>query len=403
MMTAGKLMEMRIKEGNRIVESETPDHIRRFVEKTDFDHPDFSIREFVKGPLTESIVHARRIGYMEATPTGAVGQLLRADTQRIMDNWFSENLADLSYTQVCATVNSNKRQEFYNPVHSAVVLAKTPEGTPYPDNAIRAEDVVLVNQKLMGGESFTRELWDDDQTGQIRQRQNDLSEAAMRTFEIYFALRFIGTAGTFGPLSVPASNWTTFTTSTNEFGTAITSLFTVRTGVTGLGNRVATLGQLSTPRLKEAQQLLSQMRDLQGNRMGYKPDTLLISPFDEVNAAIIANSAYYPVTIGKGAETASTAVAGFAGQVFSSNPWKGLFRPVVNRYLADWAWALGMRARGIVFQIRDAVQVVQENPTAGQSFDQDVIRLRVRTRYEIDWTDPRPWVLGNDGSFAGTF
>lgn len=400
MLTASKLMEAAVKRGSQLVERETPGYIRQILDRGfyNLDDPDFSARGFMES-LRDVV--AGRSSMSEATPTGALGFLLRAATQRIMDGWFTENQSELSYLQVCATVNSNKRQEFYNPLHTAAVQSKTVEGEPYSESAVRGEDVVLVNQKFMGGESFTSEMFDDDLTGQIRQRQSDLAEAAIRTLEVYFALRFLGTAGSFGPLNVPASNWTSFSTSVNEFNQTLAGIFTPRVGTAGLGNRIGTLRPLSTPALKECNTLLRQMRDLQGNRLGYKADTLLISPTDEIHADIIANSAYYPSIQGLQGETYSTGTSGRAGSHGAVNPWRGAFKVVVNRYFTDWAWALGMAGRGIVFQLRDPVQIQQEAPNAGKSFDLDGVRLRSRARWEIDWTDPRPWILGSDGTGSG--
>lgn len=394
MLTARKLMEAAVERGTKNVEAETPAYLRPFVERVDMDSPSFSI-----GRLGEAVREAAIA--REATPSGAMGQLLRAQTQRLMDAWYKENQADLSYLAVCATVNSSKRGEFYNPLHSALVQSETAGGEPYGESAVRGEDIFLRNKKFMGGESFERELVDDDQTGQIRERMQALAEAAQRTLEIYFAQRMLGTAGSFGPLSIPASNWPNFSSSVNEFGNTLAGLWTPRVGTAGLGNRLATMRPLSAPALKEASQLLRVQRDMNGTRLGYKPDTLLISPSDEIHAAIIANSSFYPTVQGQQGETFATATSGRAGSEGAVNPWKGAFSIVVNRYLPDWACWLGMAGRGAVFQLRDAIEIQQEAPNSGKSHDTDTTRLRSRARWEFEIIGPRTWVQLSDGTGAG--
>jgi hypothetical protein len=396
MLTARKLMEAAVKRGTQLVAEETPSYIRSFVERVDIDSPDYSIAR-MGAAVREAALGSMR----EATPSGAMGQLLRAQTQRIMDAWYTENQDNLSYLAVCATVSSKQRGEFYNPLHSAVVQSETVGGEPYGESAVRGEDLFVRNKKFMGGESFEMELVDDDQTGQIRQRQQDLAEAAQRTLEIYFAQRMLGTAGTFGPLTIPASNWINFSSSVNEFNNTLAGLWTPRVGTAGLGNRLATMRPLSAPALKEANTLLRQMRDLNGNRLGYKADTLLISPSDEIHAAIIANSSFYPTVQGQQGQTFNTADSGRAGAQGAVNPWKGAFEVVINRYLPDWSCWLGMKGRGVVFQLRDAIQITQEAPNAGKSHDTDTLRLRSRARWEFEVTGPRTWIQLSDGTGAG--
>lgn len=414
MTRAQKLMESMVRVGTRTVYEDTHPAIldmvlgrdregykaRTGAGAVDFDAADFSFKS-----LREAMRDLGRTHLREANSSGMLGQLLRADTQRIMDSWFTENMKNLSYLQICATVNSNKRQEFYNPLHTAQVQSRTPELTPYGESTVKGEDIPLVNEAFTGGESFSRQLFDDDLTGQIRGRQQDLAEAAIRTLEIYFAFRFLASGGTFGPLQVTASNWPNLRTSVNQNNSTLSGVFTTDTA-TGLGNRLGTFTQLSVPGLKEAVDLLERMKDLQGNLLGLSPDTLFISTKDRINASIMANSQYYPAAPGRGGENTAVApgvASGFFGGAFSQNPFVGAYNVVVNRYLTAWAWALGMAGRGIVFQMRDPIEVQQEVPMAGKSYELSAIRLKTWQRFQIDWTDPRFWILGNDGSAVGTF
>lgn len=384
-----------LQEGRNVEAAMTPDWIRKMVESADFDAPGFSYKKLREATYREAIKR-------EANPSGAFGQLLRADTQRVADQWYNEVQGNYTYAKVCQSVNSNKRQEFYDPLMTAAVATFTAEGQPYQESGVVGLDIEVKARKWMGGESFTRELFDDDLTGQIRARQRRLAEAQARTLEIYFAQRMTGLSGTFGPLTIPVSSWSTFPTAVNQFDVAVGAVYTP-TGATGLGNRLSTFLPLSTSGLKEAQELLEVIPDRQGNRLGKVPNTLLISPKDRFHASIILNSAFYPTVIGAEGQTWNTADSARAGAPGASNPWKGLYELLVNRYLADWSWYLGIAGEGIVFQLRDPFEVVQEVPFSGASFENDVIRFRSRSRWEVEWIDPRSWIQGDDGTVAGAF
>lgn len=386
-----------------------PGWIRQVHRETDWkakSDPLVPVLRFV-GRKAEAMLSQSMGGmYLEATSTGAQGALLRAETQRYADQWLRENQSAYSYNQIPMHTTSNKDTELINPLHSSEVASYTPELVPATRGEILGVNVPVTNRKFMKLEEFSRELWDDDRTGQIRGRQQKMAEGSARTIEVTLALRMRGTAGSYRTLTVPASNWPNLATSVNALGNAVGGIFTPA-GATGLGNRISAtgLGALSTSRLKEAHQLLTQMQDRTGTRIAQRPDTLLISPFDHFHAAIILNSAFYPSVQGSGqaGQTFNTADSAYPGTPGASNPWRGLYNPVENTYLADWAWYLGVAGEGIVFQMRDPIEIQQELPMAGQSFEIDAIRLRSRARWEIEWVEPRTWCQGNDGSVAGSF
>jgi hypothetical protein len=76
----------------------------------------------------------------------------------------------------------------------------------------------------------------------------------------------------------------------------------------------------------------------------------------------------------------------------------GAYNLVISRFLPRKAWALGEAGKGIVFQRRDPLEVVQENPMSGMAYSNDIYSFRSRARWEPDWIDPRFWFLGNDGT-----
>jgi hypothetical protein len=407
------MLEAALKEGLELVRSETAPWIMELLEGQkdasgklvkaglDLDHPRFSIKECRDFLKKEAV--RRGAGMREATSSGAVGQLLRADTMRIMDGQYAEEKANLSYNTIPTQATSNKAGEFYNPLMTSVTQTETAEGAPFQQSGIKGINVVLMNKKFMGGESFTREAIDDDQTGQLRDRQRYLADAAIRTPEIYLALRYTGAGGTFGPLVVAADPWTTYATSRNEFDNTLAGIYTVRSGATGLGNRVTTFGQLSTSLLKEGAYLIRQQRDRQGTRMTLKADTLFISPTDEVAAAVLMGSQFWPMVQGFDSQTFNTASSAISPGASAMNPWRGAYKVVVNQYLTDWSWYLAVGGKGYVYQVRDAVEITMEQPNSGKSYDEDGTRLRTRCRWAQGWVDPRFACQGNDGTLVGTF
>lgn len=369
----------------------------------DMESPDFSAKELKRFVAAQIVKQGRRNGNLEATTSGTLGQLLRVDVQNRANAWYKENQAELSINSIPSQGTSNKAGEFYAPLMSALVQTEVDQDEPFQQSGQKGVDVMIPNKKFMGGESFSRELWDDDKTGQISGRSQSLAEAAVRTQEIILALRFPGAGGSFGPLIVGADPWNTYPTSLNDFDNTLSGLFTVRAGATGLGNRLTAFLQLGTSGLKEAAWLCRQTRDRQGTRFAQRPDTLFISPTDEVAANVLMGSQYWPMVQGTSATSFLTAPSSVNPGAGAMNPWRGAYKVVMNNYLADWSWYLGQAGKGYVYQIRDALEITQEAPNSGDNFNRDVTRLRTRVRSAQAWLEPRLWIQGNDGTTTGVF
>jgi hypothetical protein len=341
-------------------------------------------------------------GMREANTTGNLSQLLRPETQRVADSWYEENQDKFTWSKWCLTVNSNKQVEIYNPLMTAPFAAQTAEQEPYPETNVIGINIPIPNLIWKSGVAFSREMFDWDQTGQIRSYQRRLAEAQLRTKEAFFALRIRGVAGSFGPLSVPASNWPNLADAVNSLGNAVGAVWTP-TGTSGIGNQLTTMGALSTARLKAAEDLLLLMTDRQGTPLGLTADTLLVSTKDMRHAQIIMNGGFYPSVIGRSGDTWNTAQSAFAGGVNSINPWQGAYEVIVNRFLASWAWYLGMKGYDLVHQINAPLEVIQELPQAGKSYETQSYRFQSYTRWNTDFVDVRHAVQGDDGSVPGSF
>lgn len=335
----------------------------------------------------------------EAHPSVAFGQLLRVGVQMIANERYKRHAP--TYEKIARKVPSTGRQEFYAPLFGAARPQEVKAGTPFRENGIKGQDIEIINRKFGAIESFERELWDDDRTGQISQRAGDMGEAARMWRDQYFSRRFIGTASTdYRPTTIEASRWS----GTNHNGDAITTPFsTVMYKVKGgadKGNRPTAYGQFNIPRITDAFEALRQAADPLGQPIVVVPNVLLHSTFDEIAVRMFLKSTNFPATPGLEGETAASASSGFMGGTFAANPFQGEFQPVCNVHLVRGVWALGEAQRGYYDQERDPMEVVQEQPQSGDSFNLDAIRLRTRERWEQDWEDPRGWFLGNDGTAA---
>lgn len=342
-------------------------------------------------------------GYREASPETSLAFLLRKGIQTLANDWYI--VVPREYQDYALITSSDAVAEWYGPLYASTVAGRVPRGDRFPEGRIIGEDSVLVNYKFGLIESFDRELFDDDMTGQIRQRAQRLGQSMAVTENAYAALRFIGAAASYSNLIVPRSNYTT----TDIFGNLISQPFST-TLHGSYGNAPAAYAALSLNLLKQAYSQLLNALDPQQNKIIVNPNTLLHSVMDALHAPLLvappAGVPYYPAVIGATGTTSSTAGAGFPGGVFGANPFMGLgIKPVLARFLPQWAWALGEKAKGFVWQERDPLEVIQEQPASGVAFEQDAFRFRSRRRFESDWIGggSRFWWLGNDGSITGSF
>jgi len=326
---------------------------------------------------------------MEAHGSAAWGSLMRAGIQMMANTWY--NRYDNSCLKIAQETSSDKRQEWYAPLFGSNWPRKIEAGTRFPEQEIKGQDLELINVKWGQIEAFTRELFDDDQTGQIQDRARHMGEATAGWEDAYFSRRFIGAAdATSYPEAIEASGWS----GVNAVGTAITTPFSVNMYTTAIGNRPAAYVQLGYGVLLTAFQRLRQALDPLGVPIVTNPNRLLVSTFDEINAKMLVSSAtapYVPPATGGAGQ-------GLARGAYAENPLVGMVQPVVNIHLRPGVWALVEAHRGYVLQRRDPMEIVQEQPQTGASFDTDTMRFRTRTRWEQDWIDPRFAYLGNDGS-----
>lgn len=371
-----------------------PDAIKKLSESIDWKAVSFrNLRNMVSSDKMQYAL--MREGFREANPQTAFGLLMLQGVEVIANDLYIR--AETAWQNYCLEVPSKARQEYHEPLFLMELPEEVPNGGRYPESRLVSTPREVVNRTFGRIEAFDRVLVDDDQSGQIRERAGKMG-TSMATFEdIYVALRFMGTAGTYNNVRVPASTYATIDTN----GNPVASVFS-----TAVGNTVKTSGgayqTLSPQSVKSAWAAFLNMKDPLSNKLLINPNVLLVSSQDDVNANMIVNSENWAsvqgTVMGAGPQTFNTANAGTLGTIGTVNPWKGRFKVVTARFLNDWAWSLmNGPSPAFLLQRRDAVEVVPELVATGQEFDSDARRFKIRTRFEVEWIEARYAVLGNPG------
>ena len=193
------------------------------------------------------------------------------------------------------------------------------------------------NYELAQGIQIERRLVDDDQTGQIRSRASNMSEAFNNTIE---------------------------TDAANVFINGFTDSGTNRMGA-------STNGALTIDNLDTTRQAMRNFTDDQGQLLGVNPDMLLVPPELERTATqLVSERAIY--------EPGSAQ--------YDVNMFSGRFRPVVWNRLTDGnAWFLidsRLMKSHLIWQWRIRPEFAQ-----AEDFDGLTAKFRGYMRYGIGWTD----------------
>src|SRR3990167_3768497 len=152
--------------------------------------------------VREGIRHLR-----EAQAETAFAFLLRKGIQNIANDWYQT--VPREWQDYCSTNPSTTFAEWYGPLYGSIIAGEVDEQQRFPEGRLVGENAVLVNHKFGLVESFARELFDDDQTNQIKNRASRLGQSMAQTENAYMAIRFIGTAGSYANVSVKVSNYKT--------------------------------------------------------------------------------------------------------------------------------------------------------------------------------------------------
>jgi hypothetical protein len=332
--------------------------------KIDFKSPAFSFRKLREAAYRHAEMTST-VPLREANAESTFAFLLRSAVQEFANDMYQD--VPVIWPNLVTMVDSKRLSEIYGGLYRPNLPKQVDAGEKFQDTTFKGFEREIRNFKFGFIETFERELFDDDQTGQVRSRASNLGEGFRVFEEIYVISRIFGVARIEEGVEVPAS--------------------TLPGGVYSIakGNRPAAFARLSSSTLEAAHVAFRTMKDPLGRKFLAVPRVLLVSPIDEFNAYRILNSP-------NEANTAASAIANLV------NPLQNRYTVYSSPYVPAYAWTVGDPARGFVFQRRDPLEIIQENTASGHSFIQEVYAFRARERFEADWVESRFNYLGDDGT-----
>ncbi len=280
------------------------------------------------------------------------------------------------------------------PLHGLSFPREVGEQMPYPVSKTAALSMKFHARKYGTMLEMTKELIEDDQTGQFQMLSGQLGEYLQLLTEVlvYGRLASLNAASYSG--FAPGASETKPSGESNYPWTLATAPF-----VGGGYNKPGTFTAPTVAGIQNGMIALRQQKNLLGVAIPVNPKRIITSPKYMFDVAVVLNSAYYPAVGGS---------AGTTGTSFSINPLKGIADLTVTPFMFDnggaavnnsTAWYLVDDSKPF-FQLlqREPVSVEQEAPNSGESFNRDVVRFKCSTRQIADFVDPRFAWQGNDGS-----
>lgn len=395
--SAIKLSRRNTEEQNRAVKERavwnTPE-MKQFRESIQSQYG-FDMKDAEKFPVSKpnfSWKKFREKNMRETNSASVNPQLLRAGVQAAVNNLYPA--VPTTYEKWTHVIQSGKDTELYAPLNALTFLGELGEGEKYIESSVVGLDIKLRNKKFGQMMPVTKELIDDDQTGQFAQKVGDMADYAAQLWEVYAYGKLASLSGgcSYGGLTVPHSETRPSTESTYPY---TASGFSAGGGV----NRPGSFGALTQANVQAGFTGLENMLNLQGLKMAVDANTIMCGPLNRFSLATLLNSNFYP---------SGAAAAGSIGGSLAINVLQGIAEPVISRFMFDnsgsanassKAWYICDSSKpAFIVQIRTAAEVVQEDTASGASFERDVYRWKLCVRGNADYIDPRFFWQGNDGS-----
>lgn len=303
------------------------------------------------------------------------------------------NVSKVSYQDWVTVTPTNLQDTPVAPLHGLSFPREVGEQMPYGVSKTASLSLKFHARKYGTMYEITKELLEDDQSGQFKQQTGMLGEYLQLLTEVLCYGRLASVNNMQYSGFAPGISETKPSGESNYPWTKSSATFI------GGGYNQATAGALNLANIQNGFIALRQQKNLLGIVLPVNPNRILISPKYAFDLAVILNSAYYPA----GAQSAGT-----TGGAFAINPLKGIADATISPFMFDNTGAAASTSTAwyIVddskpwFQlvVRTPVSVEQENPQSGQSFERDVLRFKASTRCIADHVDPRFAWQGSDGS-----
>lgn len=323
-------------------------------------------------------------------------QVLRAGVQSIVNSMYLT--VPTTFESWTTTVASNKDTELYAPLHGVSFLREVGKQELYSESRAAGLDLKLRNRKYGTIFAVEKELLEDDQTGQFAKQASLLGEYCREAMEVIVMAKVAGnfTGGVFADyagLVVPHTETKPANETNYPFATSAAPF------VGGGYNRPTSYGALTQANIQAGFIGLMNQKNMLGLKMSVDPDTILIGPQYKFDAMVLLHSTVNPSV---------PSSAGTTGSTFSINPIENIAKLVVSRFMPSntgtfngnsTAWyVLDSKKPFFVVQTRESASIEQENPTAGESFNRDIVRFRASMRGNADYVDPRFIWQGSDGT-----
>lgn len=323
-------------------------------------------------------------------------QVLRAGVQSIVNSMYLT--VPTTFESWTTTVTSNKDTELYAPLHGVSFLREVGKQELYSESRAAGLDLKLRNRKYGTIFAVEKELLEDDQTGQFAKQASLLGEYCREAMEVIVMAKVAGnfTGGVFADyagLVVPHTETKPANETNYPFATSAAPF------VGGGYNRPTSYGALTQTNIQAGFIGLMNQKNMLGLKMSVDPDTILIGPQYKFDAMVLLHSTVNPSV---------PSSAGTTGSTFSINPIENIAKLVVSRFMPSntgtfngnsTAWyVLDSKKPFFVVQTRESASIEQENPTAGESFNRDIVRFRASMRGNADYIDPRFIWSGSDGT-----
>ena len=142
--------------------------LREAAGRIDFLSPDLSFRRLREAAERIADLH-------ETNSVTTFGWLLRRAVQEFANDIY-QNIAVI-YPNFVTEIRSNRRSRKFTAASTAGEMPRlTDAGEKFQDSTFKGFERELINYKFGRSESFERELFDDDQTGQVRARAGNMGE-----------------------------------------------------------------------------------------------------------------------------------------------------------------------------------------------------------------------------------
>ncbi len=309
------------------------------------DNPKFSLKKVREG--------IRGLHLREAVSETAFAQLVRYGVQKMMIGRYKQ--VPTIYQNTHEQVASKTVEEMYAPMYGMEVPVAVKDGEASPESRLAGLERRIQNGEFARILAISKRLVQDDQTGQIKR-----------------------IAGAMGQRMKYA-----------EEGNAITSYCAVppnseaayKTNVAGQAAGT-TAGPFTQPNVEAAWDALTAVEDPLGELTLVVPDIVVVAMQDKLTARRVLQSPQVSQVAAPGSPTSGFMAENILkdeGLVIQASQFVAKARAGIDG--TNRPWLLAQSKMSDVFQNRTALEVEQEDPNSGKSFDNREYRYQMDRRF----------------------